>query len=129
MRVKNLRSDLKKLDSFTLETSKNHPIRNFLRNGRLRVNPIVIARNVVVTYIQPTLVQNGDRLHLISLKGFLSTREVKSRSNSKGLSKNIIVSFERLLDFAICALLITTPMIIGIIVYITANNWRRDESG
>ena len=28
----------KKLDSFTLETSKNHLIRNFLRNWRLRVN-------------------------------------------------------------------------------------------
>ena len=28
----------KKLDSFTLETSKNHLIRNFLRNERLRVN-------------------------------------------------------------------------------------------
>ena len=28
----------KKLDSFTLETSKNHLIRNFLRNGRQRVN-------------------------------------------------------------------------------------------
>ena len=42
MRIKNRRrsvgSDLKKLDSFTLETSKNHLIRNFLRNGRLRVN-------------------------------------------------------------------------------------------
>ena len=30
-------SDLKKLDIFTLETSKNHLIRNFLRNGRLGV--------------------------------------------------------------------------------------------
>ena len=30
-------SDFKKLDSFTLETSKNHLIRSFLRNGRLRV--------------------------------------------------------------------------------------------
>ena len=28
----------KKLDFFTLETSKNHLIRNFLRNGRVRVN-------------------------------------------------------------------------------------------
>ena len=28
----------KKLDSFTLERSKNHLIGNFLRNGRLRVN-------------------------------------------------------------------------------------------
>ena len=41
MRIKNLRgsvrSDDKKIDSFTLETSKNHLIRNFLRNGRLRV--------------------------------------------------------------------------------------------
>ena len=33
-----MRSDLKKLESFTLETSKNHLIRNFLRNGRVRVN-------------------------------------------------------------------------------------------
>ena len=29
--------DLKKLDSFILETSKNHLIHNFLRNGRVRV--------------------------------------------------------------------------------------------
>ena len=28
---------LKKLDSFTLEKSKKHLIRNFLRNGRVRV--------------------------------------------------------------------------------------------
>ena len=33
-----VRSDLKKLDPFILETSKNHLIRNFLRNGRVRVN-------------------------------------------------------------------------------------------
>ena len=32
-----MRSDFKKLDSFTSETSKNHLIRNFLRNERLRV--------------------------------------------------------------------------------------------
>ena len=32
-----VRSDLKKLDPSTLETSKNHLIHNFLRNGRLRV--------------------------------------------------------------------------------------------
>ena len=43
MRNKNLRggsvkSDFKKLDSFTLEMSKNHLIRNVLRNGRLRFN-------------------------------------------------------------------------------------------
>ena len=31
-----MRSDLKKFDSFTLEMSKNHLIRTFLRNGRLR---------------------------------------------------------------------------------------------
>ena len=41
MDIKNLRgslrSDLKKLDSFTFETSKNHLIRKFLRNWRLRV--------------------------------------------------------------------------------------------
>ena len=44
MRIKNLKRGVsevrfkKKLDSFTLETSKNHLIRNFLRNGRPRVN-------------------------------------------------------------------------------------------
>ena len=27
----------KKIDSFTFDTSKNHLIRNFLRNGRVRV--------------------------------------------------------------------------------------------
>ena len=42
MRIKNLSGGQwgpieKKLDSFTLETSKNHLIRNFLRNERLRV--------------------------------------------------------------------------------------------
>ena len=30
----------KKLDSFTLKTSENHLIRNFLRNGRVRVNSL-----------------------------------------------------------------------------------------
>ena len=32
-----MRSDLTKLDSFTLDMSKNHLLRNFLRNGCLRV--------------------------------------------------------------------------------------------
>ena len=46
MRIKNLSGGvsevrLKKLDSFTLETSKNHLIRNFLRNGRVRVNKLL----------------------------------------------------------------------------------------
>ena len=33
-----------KLDSFTLEPSKNHLIRNFLRDGRVRVK----SRNLVI---------------------------------------------------------------------------------
>ena len=33
-------SDLKKLDSFPFETSENHLIRNFLRNGRVRINSL-----------------------------------------------------------------------------------------
>ena len=41
MHIKNLRGQWgpikKKLDSFTLETSRNHLIRNFMRNGRVRV--------------------------------------------------------------------------------------------
>ena len=47
MRIKNLmwasEVRLKKLDSFTLETSKNHLIRNFLRSGRLRVKILKIC--------------------------------------------------------------------------------------
>ena len=35
-----MRSDLKKLDSFTLEMTKNYLIRNFLCNGRVRVNSL-----------------------------------------------------------------------------------------
>ena len=50
MRIKNLRGvsevRLKKLDSFTFETSKNHLIRNFLRNGRLRVNILLLLENL-----------------------------------------------------------------------------------
>ena len=41
MRIKNLRGGqwdpIKKLDPFTLETSKNNLIHNFLREGRVRV--------------------------------------------------------------------------------------------
>ena len=41
MRIKNLMGvsevRFKKIDSFTLGMSKNHLIRTFLRNGRLRV--------------------------------------------------------------------------------------------
>ena len=37
-----MRSGLEKLDSFTLETSKYHLIRNLLRNGRLRLNFILL---------------------------------------------------------------------------------------
>ena len=47
MRIKNLRgSDLKKIDSFTLETSKNHLIRNFLPNGRVMVKQVDNFRKI-----------------------------------------------------------------------------------
>ena len=50
MRIKNLRGvsevRFKKLDSFTLETSKNNLIRNFLRNGRLRVKSLEIFNDI-----------------------------------------------------------------------------------
>ena len=57
MRIKNLRGEggqwgpIKKLDSFTLETSKNHLIPNFLRNGRVRVNPEFSSRDEVSCHI------------------------------------------------------------------------------
>ena len=46
-----MRSDLEKLDSFTLETSRNHLIRNFLSNGRLRVKKQVSAAYLKLFYI------------------------------------------------------------------------------
>ena len=55
MCLKNLRSlvrsDLKKLDSFTLKTSKNHLISNFLRNDRVRVKRFLFYRTPE-SYIQ-----------------------------------------------------------------------------
>ena len=42
MRIKNL---------FTLGTSKNHLIRNFLRNGRLRVNAKNLKSNILAMFI------------------------------------------------------------------------------
>ena len=48
MRIKNLSGvsevRFKKIVSFTLETSKNHLIRNFLPNGRVRVKRSFPAR-------------------------------------------------------------------------------------
>ena len=61
MRIKNLRGsvrfDLKKLDSFTLETSKRHL--NFLRNGRVRLKRILSLKNL--NQLNNILLQYFDR--------------------------------------------------------------------
>ena len=46
-----MRSDFKKLDSFTLDMSKNYLIRNFLRNGRLRVKKIEEMSTIICLLI------------------------------------------------------------------------------
>ena len=53
-------SDLKKLDPFTLETSKNHLIRNFLRNERVRVKTWISPNVAKISFLQI--------LHVLSLK-------------------------------------------------------------
>ena len=62
-----VRSDSKKLDSFTLETSKIYPIRNFLRIGHLRVkwrtykeqkSFLKIPIKISVPYTLPVLYSN-----------------------------------------------------------------------
>ena len=70
IRIKNLMRGqwgpiLKKLDSFTLETSKNHLIRSFLRNGRLRVkrknnfeSKLMVTQKRIIT-MGKTYVWNG----------------------------------------------------------------------
>ena len=53
MRVKNprgsVKSNLKKLVSFILETSKNHLIPNYLRNGRVRVKTLLVTSEFELT--------------------------------------------------------------------------------
>ena len=62
MRIKNLSGvsevRFKKLDYFTLETWKNHLIRNFLRNGRVRVKScyILLGNKFHNNMVNPKLV-------------------------------------------------------------------------
>ena len=48
-----MRSNLWKLDSFTLETSKNHLTRTFVRNGRVRVKYLFIWTSFLTDEIFP----------------------------------------------------------------------------
>ena len=57
-----MRSDLKKLDSFTLEISKNYLIRSFLRNGRLRVNEEFISEKELHNSTKSNTLSIGTRL-------------------------------------------------------------------
>ena len=51
---------MKKLDFFTLEMSKNHLIRNFLRNGRLRINAPLIK--IIVNPNAPVVQKVADEV-------------------------------------------------------------------
>ena len=68
-----MRSDLK-LDSFTLETLKNHLIRNFLRNGRVRVKNLNLrskmATNICKRQLVPLVssIYNLDKITIFLLK-------------------------------------------------------------
>ena len=61
MRIKNLMLGVievrfkKKLDSFTLKMSKNHLIRNFLRNGRLGVKEKKISQKFWLKFLAEKL--------------------------------------------------------------------------
>ena len=63
-----VKSDLKKLDYFTLETSKNHLIRNFLRNGRLRVNVIRMRMSDYFLKVSDPFLKSGGRLFALCIK-------------------------------------------------------------
>ena len=63
-------SDLKKLDSFTLEMSKNHLIRTFLRNGRLRVKKNNTKKNFQKLILVPNkkIERSWYRTHDLEIK-------------------------------------------------------------
>ena len=74
MRIKILKGGqwgpiLKKIDSFTLETSKTHLIRNFLRSGRLRVkvnnwNSLQPWR-ILIVFLDMNFIDNKKKLQKI----------------------------------------------------------------
>ena len=73
-------SDLKKLDSFTLETSQNHLIRIFLRNGRLRVKSKV--KNYFCTYLKNLILPKIQKKKFVAkdasiLNHFLNVSELE----------------------------------------------------
>ena len=59
----------KKLDSFTSEASKNHLIRNFLRNGRLRVKKISNPKKyflLTVYYLKKIFLSYRQKMSLVN---------------------------------------------------------------
>ena len=126
MCIKNLRgsvsSDLKKkLDSFTLETSKNHLIRNFLSNGRLRVNGRKSHLNeaaVFVSFLAFFDVSLGRAIGIAHLVAFPARISTYNSSNccsccsrcSRRLGKEISLSlsFIILLGISVCGLSLKT---------------------
>ena len=69
-----MRSDLKKLDFFTLETSKNHLIRNFLRNGRVRVKILCVKNIIYLT--KPALLFNISSIFISAIAIFVGYTRV-----------------------------------------------------
>ena len=75
-----MRSDLKKkLDSFTLETSKNYLIHNFLRNGRVRVNSnVIIMKYSASSYLSHSHVEKNLGINrVLGINSVLGTNRVK----------------------------------------------------
>jgi len=46
-----MKSGCEKVDSFTLEMSKNNVIRSFVRNGRVRVNNFLLRKMLIFLII------------------------------------------------------------------------------
>ena len=65
MKAGSVRSDSEKLDYFTLETSKTYLIRNFLRNGRVRVNIIVTHKRYQT--VSKIIIQRFSHINYVEL--------------------------------------------------------------
>ena len=93
-----MRSGLKQLDSFTLEMSKSHRIRSFLRSGRLKVDSYMLVFNKELCYSKILQKLYPKYSVLIRSETFIvssAPRTLSSRSKVSKISKFSEKSIER----------------------------------
>ena len=95
---------IKKLDSLTLETSKNHLIRNFLLNRRVRVKISRLFYNAVRWFEWLHMIPNRNFVYHLSFSKFRSVafdwRKRRVRPNRRKIRKRIIQELLKISNIA-----------------------------